>query len=279
MNYKYIIYMNIILFGSTGMLGNYIVNVLNKKYNLICISREEYDIYNGNYKELKEIIKTNNKDGESLVINCAGAIPQRYCEFKYLFKLNTWFPNMLSKICNKIGIKLIHITTDCVYNGKKGKYNEKDFHTETNMYGRSKSIGEPRNCCIIRTSIIGEENKNKKSLIEWLKSETGKEINGYVNHYWNGVTCYQLSKIIKYMIEQNLYWHGIRHIFTPLKYTKYNLCVLINNIYDLNIKINKTTTSKNIDRTLSTNYEENKIFKIPDLTKQILEQKEFWNSI
>lgn len=263
--------MSIILFGSTGMLGEYIKKHLYNAYELICITRDEYDIYNDNYERLLDIL--TKIDNKRIIINCAGAIPQRNTNYKVYFKVNSWFPNILSKICNDIGIKLIHITTDCVYNGDTGKYLESSKHTETGVYGISKSLGEPKNACIIRTSIIGEENMNKKSFIEWLKSESGNKINGYCNHYWNGVTCYQLSKVIKHMLDRNLYWNGIRHIFTPKKYSKYDMCLIINSIYNLNITVTKISTTKIINRTLSTEYDE--IINIPDLITQIKEQKYF----
>ena len=88
------------------------------------------------------------------------------------------------------------------FTGKKGSYNEDDLHDEINDYGTSKSLGELCDATIIRTSIIGEELRNKRSLLEWVKSNAHGEINGYDNHYWNGVTCLQLSFFIKDIIEK-----------------------------------------------------------------------------
>jgi len=265
--------MRIILFGSTGMLGNYIKKTLHNKYDLKCITREDYDIYKEDYDKLLTLLH-----GYNLIINCAGAIPQRidiHNERSYFITLNILFPQMLARICDKKGIKLIHITTDCVYDGKKGAYTETDEHTDNGLYGVTKSFGEPKDCCILRTSIIGEENNNKKSLIEWLKSKKDSIINGYSNHYWNGVTCYQLSKILLNIIETNGYWEGIRHIFSPNFKSKLDICEMINSIYNLNIRINQHCTESSVDRTLSTIYKDNVLkFNIPDIRSQIIEQKE-----
>jgi len=105
--------------------------------------------------------------------------------------------------------------------------------------------------------------------LEWVKSNKNKEINGFVNHYWNGVTCLQLSKIIYEIIEKNLFWKGVRHIYSPTSVSKYDLLNIINNIYGLNIKINKHTTKITINKTLTTIYE--KIFDVPELQTQIEE--------
>ena len=72
-----------------------------------------------------------------------------------------------------------------------------------------KSLGEPENACIIRTSIIGQEETHKKSLLEWILLNKDKEINGYVNHLWNGVTCLTLANIIQNIIHDKLFWKGI----------------------------------------------------------------------
>ena len=148
---------------------------------------------------------------------------------------------------------------------------ETDFHDETNIYGKSKSQGEPKNCTIIRTSIIGEELNHKRSLVEWIKSNTGGEINGYSNHYWNGITCLQYAKIVEYMILNNIFWEGVRHIYSPTTVSKYELANIINDTYNLGIKINKFETDTVVDKSLSSIYEENKLFNIPELENQVKE--------
>lgn len=262
---------NIILFGSTGMLGNYVKKYLEKFYNIVVIKREDYNIEFPDIKLLENKIKSLLKDN-TIIINCAGAIPQRNNlseNSKYIY-INSLFPNHLNIISKKFDIKIIHITTDCVFSGEKGNYNENDDPDETNIYGISKLLGENNEMCIIRTSIIGEEETNKKSLLEWVKSNKNSKINGYTNHFWNGVTCYQLSKIIYLMIKENNFWKGVKHIHSPNTVSKYELVSYINEIYELNIIIDKFETNK-IDKSLSSLYEFD--FDIPDIKTQINEQK------
>jgi dTDP-4-dehydrorhamnose reductase len=211
-----------------------------------------------------------------VIINCAGVIPQaskdKELTKRNYYKINSIYPVMLSMIAYYNNARFIHITTDCVFSGKDGNYDENCIHDEINDYGTSKSLGELSYGTIIRTSIIGEEKFNKRSLLEWVISNSGKEINGFVNHYWNGVTCLQLAKIIYKIIEENLYWEGVKHIFSPTIVNKYELCKFINNIYELNINIKELTTER-VDKSINSIYEN--IFDIPEIEEQIKEQKEF----
>lgn len=248
------------------MLGNYISKYFPKAQK---ITRKDFDIIKDNIKKLQKLLLSN-----SIVINCIGLIPQRNnSNQKEYLKVNSIFPNELSIICSILNIKLIHITTDCVFSGKKGNYIETDNHDEKNIYGQSKSLGEPDNCTIIRTSIIGEELKNKKSLLEWVKSNKDKEINGYINHYWNGLTCLELAKLIEYIINNNLYWVGVKHFFSPKSVSKYELVKIINNTYNLNIKTNKYKTKNSINKTLNTIYKP--IYTIKSIEEQIKELQHF----
>lgn len=263
--------MNIILFGGTGMLGAYLLKILAMKHNVRTITRKEYDIASNNNEKLSNLIESSPCD---IIINSAGAIPQKYdtSDCTTFAIINTFFPHLLSKISNKKGCKLIHISTDCVFDGKKGNYSEKDVHTETGMYGVSKSLGEPQSATIIRTSIIGEDSNSQKGLLEWLISMKNKQVDGYKDHYWNGITCLTLANIIDTIIDQNLYWKGVRHIFSPDTKSKYDLCKIINDIYSLNLDI-RSVEKGYTNRILTSIYSLN--IPIKTIKEQIEEQKTY----
>ena len=271
--------MKVYIFGSNGMLGNYVNSLLSQSYEIIPLIREDYDLSNLSINSLLELLKNKKIQKNDIVINCAGVIPQasqqRGLNTKLYFTINSLFPVILSQICEKYNAKMIHITTDCVFSGHNGNYDENNIHDEINDYGISKSLGELCNATIIRTSIIGEEKNNKRSLLEWVKSNENNTINGYINHYWNGITCLQLAQIIYQIINENIYWSGVRHIFSPKSVSKYELISLINNIYKLNININEYKTKYKVDKTISTIYNDNINFNIPDLAVQIIELREF----
>ena len=268
--------MKILVFGANGMLGKYVCNYLSKYYEIIPITRNEYNIETADWLKLNSIIEQSNSN---ILINCAGLIPQRNHENKSAYYIiNTLFPIVLSIYCNNNNIKMIHITTDCVFSGNTGNYIETSIHDETNDYGISKSLGELCiNTTIIRTSIIGNEQNNKKSLLEWVISNKNNTINGYDNHYWNGVTCLELSKIIYEIINKQLYWNGIQHIFSQKTVSKYELIEMINTIYNLKINILKCLTEKTINKSLFTNNTVTN-FLIPDIKDQLIELFDYNNN-
>jgi len=264
--------MKIYILGSTGMLGRYVSTYLeNKNFSVHKICRKDMDLSYINESILESFLNLYKDD---IVINCAGTIKPRVDELGVLNALlvNSVVPYRLANICEKNRAKMIHITTDCVFTGGKGNYTEEDEHDVTDVYGRTKSLGEPENCTIIRTSIIGEEIGQSRSLIEWIKSCKNKKVNGFLNHYWNGVTCLQLAKIINEMIEKNIWWNSVRHIYSN-SVNKYELLTIINDIYELNVEIKDINYSTSCDRTLSSIY--NLDFNIPHLDIQIKELKNF----
>ena len=264
--------MKILLFGSTGMLGRYVFDTLTRQYNVISINRDSYDVANDDWVKLNYLIETNLKEND-IIVNCIGIIPQKYTDtyIGLYIKVNTLFPHKLNEYANKYNLRFIHITTDCVYDGSLGNYITSDCHSATNIYGISKSLGEPTESTIIRTSIIGEEVSGKKSFIEWLKTNKDMVVNGYTNHYWNGVTCYTLSNIIKRIIDEDLFWKGVRHVHSPDTVTKYDLCCYVNKIYGLNINIVPVESEIKKNMTL---HDPCILFEIPNVYDQIVHQKD-----
>lgn len=269
----------VIVFGANGMLGRYIIKFFQEKkaINIIKITRNELNLLEVTAEILKNYldnISTNNKINKCLVINVAGIIPQtgnnNYIEY---LQVNGVFPNLLSNYCISRKWKLIHSSTDCVFSGITGKYFEDSYTDGIGNYAISKIIGEPKNCTIIRTSIIGEEKSNYRSLLEWLRKNTNKKVDGYSDHYWNGITCLQWCKIVDKIINENLYWNGIRH-FNSNTVSKYELLEYIKYVYNLNVEITDKVTGTKIDKTLLSNYD-NKIYNIPDIKTQLYELKEF----
>jgi dTDP-4-dehydrorhamnose reductase len=242
--------MKIILFGSNGMLGTYLDKYLSAKYDVVKLTRKDIDISKVDEDKLFSYLKEFVNE-EDLIINAAGVIKQRDYNLLDMIKVNSVFPNQLSKFKKLVNCKIIHFTTDCVFSGLRGEYSEDDLHDCLDDYGKSKSLGEPSDITVIRTSIIGEENENKKSLLEWVKSNSGKTINGYDNHLWNGITCLEASKLIDRMISEDLFWTGVRHVHSDTL-SKFELVSIINSVFDLNLTINKISTPENCFRNLKT---------------------------
>ena len=118
-------------------------------------------------------------------------------------------------------------------------------------------------------------------MLEWVKKHNNTTLNGYTNHHWNGVTCLQLAKIVNNMITEDIWWKGIRHIFSPTSVTKYELVNMINDTYELNNTIESMETENTINKTLNSLYDVNCSFNIPELNVQIKELRAFslFNSV
>jgi dTDP-4-dehydrorhamnose reductase len=277
----------IVVFGPEGMLGRYVVKYLQKQgYDVFPVNRAEHDIMADGLGRLYNLLEDRiGITNESVIVNCAGIIKQRDFKLNELIEVNSLFPHNLAEVANPIGTKVIHITTDCVYSGKDGWYNEYARHDCLDEYGKSKSLGESPSNCNIRTSIIGEELKNKLSLIEWAKANAGKEVDGYTNHLWNGLTCLQLSKEIELIIRDSLYWEGVRHFYSAYdeleeildenrdSQRKYELLKQISYIYGLNLMITPKKHVQYIDRRLYSAHAIGQV-RVPIL-EQLKEQKEF----
>jgi len=186
-------------------------------------------------------------------------------------KINSVFPWTLACVCKGAGAKLIHITTDCVYSGAVGQYTEDDEHDARDAYGKSKSLGEPDNCMVLRTSIIGEEVHKNASLIEWVKSQRGNTVNGYINHDWNGITTTQYAKTCDYIISNDMYVEGTYHVMSPKPVNKYELVTLLGQKYNLDLTVNEFEASIRVDRTLGTVKSLCGDLNIPSIQQQIAE--------
>ena len=265
--------MKIFVLGYTGMLGRYVYKYLkSENYNdVIGLSRKDLDATNVTKEQLNSVSFTK----DTVIINCMGVIKQRKnigtLEF---IQVNSVFPHLLSNMCEETGSKLIHITTDCVYNGTEGNYNENSMPNATDLYGMTKFLGESENATIIRTSIIGEEINQSRSLLEWVKSNKGKKVSGFTNHIWNGITCLQFAKICKYIIDNKMFWRGVKHITSPNPIIKCDLVKLISKVYNLDVKVNPCVTDVSCDRTLSSIRDDISI-DIPNLETQLIEMRNF----
>jgi len=244
----------IVIFGVNGMLGSTLMKYIQERTNLKCIGYTRNDLDAANTSELFNQLETLKKRdhwiSNTYIVNAIGMIPQKQPDNMSYVRVNTLFPHYLQFYCEKIGATLIHVTTDCVYTGQYPLgYAENEAHDEKSIYGVTKSSGEPSNAMIIRTSIIGEEIAGKKSLLEWVRSQKGETIKGFTNHYWNGLTCLQLAKVIDQLIQNRVVWKGVKHIISqPL--SKFELVGHINRVYGLNCNIVPFETEQAVNRVL-----------------------------
>jgi len=271
--------MKILILGVTGMIGSSIYRefLLSKK----CIT---YGTYKDNKKinflkkknklfyfnvSKKAVLKSIVKDiRPNIVINCIGLTKHLYVRSdKKITKINSDFPHYAKKISNKFNAKFVQISTDCVFNGKKGNYHERDRPNAKDLYGISKAAGEIYDDfnLTIRTSTIGHEIKTQYGLLEWFLS-IKNSCQGFSRAYFNGLPTYYLSKVL-FVLLHKFDVTGLLHI-SGTKINKYNLLNRINKIYNKKIIINKNTDFK-IDRTLNNSKLKKYIKHIPNWSKLI----------
>ena len=176
----------------------------------------------------------------------------------------------MAETCIDSNIKFIHLSTDCVFSGGKGNYNESDIPNPTDYYGESKLLGEVNipNALTLRTSFIGPSLFHKTGLFEWTKQQKNKTINGYKNAIYSGLTTIAFSKILNQIIEDFPQLEGLFHISSePI--SKFDLIHLLNKKFQLNININPDSTFT-CDRSLdSTAFRKKTNISIPSWEKMI----------
>jgi dTDP-4-dehydrorhamnose reductase len=272
--------MKILVFGSNGMAGHVVVKYLkNCGHTVHTVARSNADYFLDIEKtELTKIFINEIKHDYDFIINCVGLLVKDSIERPDLaILINSWFPHYIEYAIKDSKTKLIHLSTDCVFDGSNGNYIESDFHSETNYYGRSKSLGEVNNQKDItfRMSIIGPEIKSDGTgLLQWILKNTESNISGWENAWWNGVTTLQLAKCIEAYI-QNPKISGIYHLVNNYqKINKYELLKKINEIYSLNKNVIKTNGPKNINKVLI-NTRTDFSFEIVDYDQQLIELRDF----
>jgi len=262
----------ILVLGTSGLLGSHIYRKLCSEKNdffIVGKSRKDIDIFqeyknNNLSQKLKEILWdfTEKYCNVRIVINCIGITNKKPILENELFVVNSYFPVLLDSLCHDWLFKLIHVSTDCVFSGKKGNYTSSENPDPVCNYGLSKYLGDQlKYASIIRASIIGSSDKNE-GLVDWVKNYQEPVISGYINHYWNGMTCIEYSKMIREIIQNVIddkeeLWTGIRHYSSLYKgnnkISKYQLIKDIVDLYGLNITVNPVE-SNFCDRTLLTEF-------------------------
>jgi dTDP-4-dehydrorhamnose reductase len=234
------------------MLGHLLVDYfLSRGYEVAGIIEEDCDI---NQTDLWIRIDSEKPDiiinSYRLVIEPCEADPTR------AMYINSFIPKYLGWRYQDSPVRIIHLSTDCVFSGKKGDYSVADIPDGRSIYSLTKYSGELHNSkdLTIRTSYLGPNLADKnEELFDWLLAQSG-EVNGYTNAFWNGVTTLELAKTIEHAIKKNI--SGLYHLGSETKLSKYELLSIIKNKYSLDhIKIN-TVNNDLIDRFLIDNRKE-----------------------
>jgi dTDP-4-dehydrorhamnose reductase len=176
-----------------------------------------------------------------VIINCVGVIKQR-SEAKSAvpsITINALLPHRLAELCAGWGGRLIHFSTDCVFSGERGNYTEDDFSDAHDLYGRTKFLGEvsTRNALTLRTSIIGRELTQFRSLLEWFLAEAQSGcVKGFTRAFYSGVTTNYLAELVGRLITDHPQLHGLYQV-TSDTISKFELLGLLRQAFKLDCDI------------------------------------------
>jgi dTDP-4-dehydrorhamnose reductase len=245
--------MKILILGGSGMLGHRLWINLRKEHEVWITVRgehnpfsqvpefpEEFIRYRVDGMIFDEVTRALASIQPDLVINCIGLIKQMgHVAQDPLFSisLNTLLPHRVSLICRTARIRMIHISTDCVFSGRKGNYGESDQSDAEDLYGRTKFLGEVHypHTVTLRTSIIGHELKTHLGLIEWFLTQTDT-IKGFQKAIFTGFTTDELARIIMSYVIPNPELTGLYQVSSdPI--SKYDLLMLARAAYRKDIEI------------------------------------------
>jgi dTDP-4-dehydrorhamnose reductase len=272
--------MKLLIVGSAGMAGHVVAKYLAQQGHTVSTVARTGATFN---LDIEDTVRTTGfftqiKNDFDFIINCVGLLVKDSIDRPdKAVVINSWFPHCIEQTIKDSNTRLIHLSTDCVFDGSKGNYVESDIHTEMNFYGRSKSLGEINNSKDItfRMSIIGPELKSTGTgLLKWILNNTELTLNGWDNAMWNGITTLELAKCIeKYINSPDI--TGVYHLVNNDNYiSKYNLLKKINDVYDLKKTIIRTQGPKPVNKILIDTRKEFK-FDISNYDTMLLDMKNF----
>lgn len=246
----------IIVLGGAGMLGHKMFQVLRKRFvGTLCTVREDIrkppfdrvellqgdDVVPGvdvtDFPALEAILSAFRPE---YVFNCVGVIKQRAEAISPIpsITINSLLPHKLAQMAARWGGRVIHFSTDCVFNGKRGGYTEEDLSDAEDLYGKTKFLGEvaASNALTLRTSIIGRELTEHRSLLDWFLARHQKTIRGYRRVIYSGVTTNYLAELVASIIQEHPGLNGLYQVASePI--SKYDLLCLLREAHQLDVRI------------------------------------------
>jgi dTDP-4-dehydrorhamnose reductase len=243
---------SILILGGDGMFGHQLLSWLQPRHEVRVTLRQDLSAYQtyglftasnayagvdvSSLERMSDVLGDFRPDA---VINCVGIVKQRPVARESIpsIEINALFPHRLSVLCKGVGARLVHLSTDCVFSGRKGNYQENDLSDAEDLYGKTKFLGEihDSHCLTLRTSIIGRELVRKKSLLEWCLSQQGT-VKGFRNAIYTGFTTLEMSRIIENTLVNYPEASGLYQVSSePI--SKYDLLLLFQKMFNLNIQV------------------------------------------
>lgn len=256
--------MKVLILGAAGMLGHKLWQTLSSRYETWGTIRSGRGAYTPlglfdinrllphvEATDFRAVAAAIEQVRPNIVVNCIGIIKQLREAHDPVpsITINSLFPHKVGVLCTQHDARLIHISTDCVFSGRRGAYSEDDLPDPPDLYGRSKLLGEVTSPHLtIRTSIIGREIATASGLVEWFLSQPGPAVRGYTGAIFSGFPTIILAEIITDVIERGTALTGLWHVSSePI--SKYDLLRLLCEAYDKRVEL-EPYPDVQIDRSL-----------------------------
>lgn len=242
--------MRILILGGTGMLGHKLHETLSTEHEVVSTTRRPLSdlpvdareffqagrlIEHVDATDIERLTALLDEIAPEAVVNCVGVIKQREAAHDPAVSIavNSLLPHQLAALCAARGARLVHFSTDCVFSGEKGDYTEDDTSDATDLYGRTKYLGEVdgEGAITLRTSIIGRELDHFQSLVEWFLAQRG-EVHGYTRAIYTGVTTAQMATIVGRVLTEHPRLSGLYQVASA-KISKFDLLGLIRDRFEL----------------------------------------------
>ncbi len=268
--------MKVLVLGANGMLGHVVATYFEEHgHEVIKTSRNpENKYYFDAYENIYGIEGIIARVHPNAIINCIGVLNEAAENNHALaILLNSFLPNYIDTLSEKYGFTLVHITTDCVFDGESGSYTEDSMPNATSFYGISKAMGEVKNdrTLTLRLSIVGPDiNPNGIGLFNWFSKQSG-DVKGYSEVYWTGVTTIELARVIEEALKKKI--TGFHHVVNNEKIKKSELIRLFEKYFHFGINVIDDDTKKSDKSLVRT--DKSYDFKIPSYEKMVKNMREW----
>ena len=242
----------VLILGGSGMLGHKVNQVLSREvetavtfrrephHGILSLMESARKIWPVTAEDIETAASAIDDFNPSVVVNCIGVVKQLAAGKDPItcITVNSLFPHQLENLCRSRGIRLICISTDCVFSGQRGGYIETDVSDAADLYGRTKFLGEVsrEGTLTLRTSIIGRELVGAHGLVEWFLSQGGRTIRGFSKAVFSGVTTQVLANTILHVLTEHTSLHGVYHV-AAAPISKCDLLTITRDVYDLDVTI------------------------------------------
>ena len=281
------------------MLGHMLVRVLSEHHQVIGTTSSQYDsksplarildkadwIDQVDVRNWQTVENAINHAKPNVLINCVGVIKQKMDSGNIIdaILINSLIPHQLAATCEKLDIRFIHFSTDCVFEGTPGIKYKSDTPNATDLYGTTKRLGDVNYApaLTLRTGFVGRQLSGAEGLFEWVLSQKGKAVDGYQNAIYSGLTTMALSRVIQQVVEVQPTLSGLYQVASNT-INKFDLITQLNESLQLDLSIARNTEfmcDRAMDGMEFTNLTNIQIPSWEEMLTEFAADQDFYNSI